>query len=70
MSDRESLFDRPKSQVTPVTSLTYELWNRGSAGSTIAEAGKNSDLRLVFKWKEGRRRKIALKCDEESSRCI
>jgi hypothetical protein len=43
-----------RTQVTPVTSLTYELWNTGSVGSTIAEAGNNSGLRLVFKWKEGR----------------
>jgi hypothetical protein len=43
-------------QVTPVTSLTYELWNTDSGGSTIAEAGKNNGQRLVFKWREGRGR--------------
>jgi hypothetical protein len=36
--------------VTPVTSLIYEMWNTGSGGSTIAEAGNNRDVRPVFKW--------------------
>jgi hypothetical protein len=43
-------------EVTPVTSITYELWNPVSVRGTIEPTGDKNGLELVFKWNSADRR--------------